>query len=84
MSLYGCVFVDVFLFMDFGANNNNKSTIFWGGRHARNIAHSVRILALRLFLQDGFRDLSGEPLGPHFGIIWEPQSLHYTTFWVIF
>ena len=57
---------------------------FGGGRHARNVAHSVRVLVLRVFIQDGLRDLSGDPLGPHFGIILASQSLHYTTLGVIF
>ncbi len=80
-AFWGCV---LFLrcLMDFSANMIPTSTIFRGGWYARNIAHSVRILVLRVFIQDGFRDLSGDPLGPHFGIILGPQSLHYTTFWV--
>ncbi len=48
--------------------------IFGGGRHARNIAHSIRIRVVCVFLQDGFRDLSGDPPGPHFGVILGAQS----------
>ncbi len=50
-----------------------KNQWFLGGRHARNIAH-VWISVLRIFVQDGFRDLRS--VGP--------QSLHKTTVWVVF
>ena len=50
-----------------------KNQWFLGGRHARNIAH-VWISVLRIFVQDGFRDLRS--VGP--------QSLHKNTVWVVF
>ncbi len=70
--------------MDCGAKMTQTSLMIFGDRHARNIAHSLRILVFRDFIQDGFRDLSGDHLGPHFGVVLGPQRLHYTIFLVTY